>query len=379
MARIRKRKGSDYYYCDYITASGERVQRSTHRIRAREAQQVADQWERESLRDPVELARERATVRTALDLLSTYLATSVRDGSMADDTARSYVEKAKRLREVFGEERLLSTINTAAVRDYCETRRKPREVTRRDGSTQAFPGASSHTLVKEVTVLKLMLRLAAERGLWTGSLETIQPVELSARYVPRTRVLTDEEVKRLRVELMRRSPGHWARCAFALATGAERRAQDRARREDIDAIGGWVQLRGTKRASRDRPVPLVLDRCRELLADALALADGDEVTPGATPMEQERERARPMFSPWPNASRDLAAACRRAGIPPVTLTDMRRSWATWHVEAGVSIDVLFRPMGHVDPTMLARTYAKPRREATRAQMESQVARFRQRT
>lgn len=372
MALVRRRPGSPYWYADFYDRSGARHQPSTRRVRKRDAQELADQWERESLRDPIAVARDAATFRQALDLLSSHLLASVNAATMAPDTADHYVAKAKRLKEYFGDARPLATIDTAAVRDYCTARRVPRVVTKRDGSQQSYPAASSHTLTKEVNTLRLAMRLAAERGLWQGSLDTLQPAELSARYTPRTRALTAAEVDQLRTALMRLSPHRWAVVAFCLATGAEKRAYLRAHRRDIDTSRSWVHVKGTKGEKRDRDVPMVLDLCRDLLDEALAYATGDRARPGASPAEELRAARRPLFEPWKNVSRDLGAACTAAGIPRASLNDLRRSWATWHVEAGVALDTLFRPMGHTTPIMLARTYTKPRRETTAEAMRVQI-------
>lgn len=372
MAELYRRKDSLYWYAEWYDLAGKRHQRSTRRERKRDAQLIADQWERESLRDPVEVARESATMRQALDLLSAHLLASVRDGSMADETARHYVEKAKRVKEYFGDARALRTIDTAAVRDYCEARRAPRVVAKRDGSHQRYPGAGSHTLTKEINVLRLALRLAKERGLWSGDLDTLQPAELSARYRPKERALTYAEAEALRAVMVERSPHRWAQVAFVLGSGAERRAVERAHRRDVDLPRAFVALHGTKRATRERPVPIVLDACRAWLVEALALADGDRPR-SVAPDELAAASTRPLFTTWGSASRDLAVACRAAGIARVSFNDLRRSWATWHVEAGVALDTLFRPMGHATPSTLARTYAKPSRETTADAMRAQIA------
>lgn len=355
MAHVRKSSKSPYWYADFFDAQGQRHQPSTNCRRRADAQRIADAWEREaqSVRDPRAVARDRATLRTALDLLSEHLHHQVAARSMSDATARFHVAKAKQLQRVLGRDRLLASINTAVVRDYCRVRREPR-VVRSDAGERTLKGAGSSTLVKEVVTLRLALRLAKERQLWDGDLETLQPADLSASYSPRSRVLTSAEVDAIRPHL----PSHrWRVVAFALAVGAERSTWTRVELRDVDLGAGFVRVRGTKRASRDREVPVVLDRCRELLREAI----------------QGAPSSGPIFRPWESAGRDLQRAARLARIDPFTPNDLRRSFATWHVEAGVSLDVLFRAMGHRDTTMLARVYARPKREQIAEQMRAQIA------
>lgn len=367
MATVRRRAGSQYYYADFRDAAGNRRQPCTYRTRKGDAQDVADRWERESLRDPVEAERERATWGTALDLLAAHLLESVTAGRMAHDTALMHRAKAVQLTRVFGRGKRLATVDTATVRDYCAARRRPRAEPRRDGTTRHRPPVRDHTLVKEIVTLRLAMRLAAERGLWRGDLDTLKPAEVSSDYAPRERVVSAAEVDALRAQLGPRKHAkrpRWRVVAFALATGAEYATWARFRR-DLDVIttdgAELVRVRGTKREARDRWVPVVLPECQALLREAL---DGpDEAPPHA-------------FRPWPKAGQDIARACERAKIPHATPTDLRRTWATRHIEAGVSLDVLFRPAGHVDTTMLARTYAKPRVEVQAELMREQIARKR---
>lgn len=367
MAKLYRRADSEYWYADYKDAADNRIQRCTYQTRKSDAQLRADTWERESLRDPVAAAREAATWGHALDLLAAHLLEQVSAGRMAHPTALAYRAKAVQLTKYFPKVRKLSTFGTAAVRDYCAHRRQPRAELRADGSTRERPGVRDHTLVKELVVLKLALRLAKERRLWSGDLDTLKPADVSSDYTPRERVVSPTEVDLLRAELgprKHRKRIHWRAVAFALATGAEPSTWPKVRRADVITQGHGddavtlVHLRGTKRETRDRWVPVLLPECQALLAEAL---EGPDEAPPY------------LLRPWPKAGQDIARACERARIGHVTPTDLRRTWATRHIEAGVSLDVLFRFMGHADTTMLARTYAKPaplvQAELARGQIE----------
>lgn len=333
-----RRTGSPYWHVDYRDAQGRRVQRCTYRERKADAQALLEQWQREALRDPADLMRERATWGDALDLLEAHLEESVSAGRMSDATARFHQAKATRITEVFTTLRKLQAFDAAAVRDYLAARRS---------GSRSY---TDHTAVKELVTLRLALQLARERGLWEGNLDALQPAELRARYTPRDRVLTVEEVDALRAAL---PADRWRPVAFSLATGAELSTWFRALREDYDTEAQLVRVRGRKRAARDRFVPVVLYPCAQLLSEAL---DGPDQA-GAF-----------LFAPWPNCQRDLRAAAVRAQIPHLSANDLRRTFATWHAEQGIPLELLMRAMGHTSPQMLARVYARPKPARVRALM-----------
>lgn len=326
-----RRKGSPYWHVDYRDAQGRRIQRCTFCEKKSDAQALLDKWRREALRDPADLARERATWSDAQDLVEQHLEESVSAGRMSDATAKFHAAKLTQLTKVFTSARLLSKIGTpAAVRDYLAARR---------AGSRSY---ADHTAVKELVTLRLALQLARERGLWAGDLDALQPAELRARYTPRDRVLTPEEVDALRAAL---PADRWRPVAFGLATGGELSTWFRAMREDYDAEAQLVRVRGTKRAARARFVPIVLYPCAQLLSEAL---DGPDQA-GAF-----------LFAAWPNCQRDLRVAAARAKIPHLSANDLRRTFATWHAEQGIPLELLMRAMGHTSPQMLARVYARPK-------------------
>lgn len=340
--RLFKRARSQVWQCSYKDRTGHWVFKSTGRTDKAAARDVAHELERRALRDPRDTAAEAATVTDALTLLSEHCAHQVAAGELAEATGDFYANKAGHVLRVFGAKTLLGDVDAAAVRRYHTTRQQE--------------GAGSHTIIKELTALRVALRLAVERGWWKGSLETLVPPGIKASYVPRERWLPLAEVRALMEEL---KPGHAAVVAFAVATGAERAAIDRAERADITLARtrGQVVVRGSKNANRLRTVPVVLAEARELLKYVLKNADGGG------------ER---LFRPWHTVNRDLVAACARAGIARCSPNDLRRTYAHWHYQAGVTLDVLAPAMGHATTTMLSRVYAKPSAAELDAKMRSQV-------
>ena len=152
-------------------------------------------------------------------------------------------------------------------------------------------------------VLRKSLRLAIRAGLWRGRVEEVIPVCFSPEYEPRRRFLTADEVARLLAEL---APAGAARVAFIVATSACWRETELALTEDVSLDLRSVLLRGTKRKTRFRTVPIVSPAQRSLIEHALRYAAG---------------KGEALFQPWRNARRDILVACER---PASTLRPTRR-------------------------------------------------------
>lgn len=338
--RIYKRKGSLYWQCEYRDGNGRRVQRSTQRSSKKAAELVGLEWERIAV-DPAYAATHTATLSDALNAFLDQCESERARGVMADATVSFYQVKVGHLARVFGPALPLRDVTSRTVRDFLTTRRAE--------------GASEHTLSKEVTALRQSLALAKLDGRWKGDVDAVVP-RVAARYAPRERTLTLCEARDLLLQL---AGDRRAWVAFSLATGAERGAVERAQLVDVRLDEGLVRVRGTKREARDRVVPVVLDESRALLELALTHREGDDDT---------------LFLPWGNANRDLRQACERAGIPPCSPNDLRRTFASWHVSAGISHDVLRRAMGHTSTAMLDRVYGRMAPEHLAELMRRQVLR-----
>lgn len=343
---LYKRDDCEFWHCDFYVEGrkGKRVQRCTGFRSKRRAEQRAEELRAEALqaaRDPRHAARSRATVADALELLTDYCDRAVNAGDLAPDTVVSYRVKAGHLRRVLGPTTPLVEITTARVREYCTTRREESDV-------------CNHTLTKELAVLVLMMRLAAEADLWQGDARALRPAGISARYKPRETFLKPAQVWRLKEHLAAR---RWASVAFAVGSGAEFGTWARAERMDLrlKARPPLVRVRGSKTATRDREVPVVLDVCKKLLGEALRCGDG---------------RGGKLLAPWPNVIRDLRLACEAAKVPRVTPNDLRRTFAHWHVEAGYPLDTIAHALGHASLTMLMKVYGKP----TGAELARRMAR-----
>ena len=113
---------------------------------------------------------------------------------------------------------------------------------------------TDHTIAKELVALRAALKLAKRRGIWKGDPAEVLPVGFAPEHKPRNRFLTYDELEALLGELLEDAA---ARVAFTIATSAEAAATERALREDVSPDRLFVQVRGSKRATRWRKVPIV--------------------------------------------------------------------------------------------------------------------------
>lgn len=320
------------------TVAGLWVEQTTGLTDRRAAEAFARDLERD-LADPAGRARragKATTLQAAVDLTIARYERDAAKGKRSPDTVAFYRKKFGQLLRTLGQNTSLATIDVATVRRHVDARREE--------------GMSEHTIVKEVTALRVALATARDAGLWAGDIEALVPSDLSTDYVPATRALSVVEVQRL---LAACSPARAAWVAYMVGAGAEKRAAERARRADLDRAAALVHVRGTKRESRDRHVPVILPECQHLLDLAWEHGAGE----GGL-----------LLSPWPNLWRDLQAACDRAGVDPCSSHDLRRTFAHWHLAAGFSFDDVARALGHANTAMLHKVYGKLPPEAFRDRM-----------
>lgn len=297
---------------------------------------------------------EKRTLGDAFELMAEHTASRValagKRGGMSPATASFYALHLGHFARVWGLDTPLAEITTGKARTYVQKRLT--EPGNRAGET-----VSLHTVVKELGSLRIVLKLAAEQNWYPHDPRAIVPSGISAEYTPGERTLTAKELERLRKHL---DPARWAVVAFACATGAEASALPRALRADIDLRRSVVTVRGSKNERREaRSVPVVLPRARELLRAVLDATD--RTATGDAPLFPA--------SALSNLRRAVILASTRAKIAPSSPNDWRRTFATWHADAGISLDTLRHAMGHASSKMLERVYDKPQDLGARMRRE----------
>jgi integrase len=195
-------------------------------------------------------------------------------------------------------------------------------------------GAAPETIRKELVVLRRALDLAFRRSQAGPVPEAIMP-RFRARYVPRKVWLSPDQFEALLAAL---EPHRQRWILVAVYVGPCLSELERMDWRDVKWAEGLIHVRGTKNTHRDRFVPLhprlaaVLTECRRVQG--------------------------PLVQRWPNVRRDLAVACKHAGVPRVTSNDLRRTFASWLVQAGESSYVVGQLMGHSSSHMVERVYGR---------------------
>jgi integrase len=316
--RLYKRGSVWWGWC--FDVDGQRHAFST-RCTDRRAAEAACREQERRFADPAYAAAHAATLESALKRL---LVDREQRGR-ASGTLSMYRVKAGHIVRVLGGETRLARITASVVDGYIEQRLEE--------------GAARNTVQKDLVTLRAMLKVAKRRGEFTGDIGAVMPDGFEAGYKPRSRFLSAIEAQKLLAEL---TPDRAARVAFILATGARWGESERARLGDVDLARGTVLLRGTKTVDAARVVPIVAWG-KPLLEHADSFAEGEE---GA------------LFRPWGSVRRDLAEACKRAKLSPVSPNDLRRTYGTWLRLGGVEPHLIGVAMGHRDSRMVERVYGR---------------------
>ncbi len=328
MSKLFRR--GDIWYCNVYEA-GVRIQKSTRCTDKIAAEKVRAQYERDAA-DPDHARARTASLTDALNLLISTREEQVKAGRRAASTVEFYRAKAGiwiRLLEVDGETRRaypLAQLRPHVIDGYISTRRRE--------------GAGDNSISKELATLGTALKLAKRAGLWTGDSAELFPVRFSPEYVPRQRWLPPQEVAALMGQLL---PRRAAIVAFIVATSASWSEAIGALREDVDLVAGHVLLRGTKRPTRWRHVPIHAPWQRTLLTYATEHASGAE---------------KQMFAPWSTSGKAIVVACKRAKIAPCSPNDLRRTFAHWMRADGIALELVAPMMGHATTRMVEKVYGR---------------------
>lgn len=317
---LYRRPRSPFWYVDFISRDGRRVRTSTKESDQKRAHIVARDLERLH-GDPTYNAANARTIGTAAVALKEHLENRGRSKA----TIGFYEEKLGHVKRVLGADLPLSKITAARVDEYILTRRQEK--------------AARYTVSKELTALRMLLKVARRRGEFDKEVSQVMPIGYSTGYKPRTRRVTVDEAWDLIREIAQRSPGVARYVAFVAATTARDSAVTRALGSDLTDVG--IRVRETKTKAGARVVPLTRVT-RPFAAYAFeGVGDDRQVAPGVTSV-------RHVFD----------TACKRLKIKHLSPNDIRRSVAHWHLEAGVPRDVVAAFMGHTSTKMLDMVYGR---------------------
>jgi integrase len=336
MGTLNKRDG--IYYGNYVDLrTGRRCQRSlrTDDIKVAKLR----------LRD-LELATTDSGPHPSetLDVALRYFVDVVHATS-PEGTVTCYRQKARHLSDEMGS-MMVDQINREQVERY---------IAKRCGHGPESDGAHRHSVHKELIVLRGTLKSARARGTFHALVADVVP-PFKSGYVPRETFLTPDQFMALSKHLIVSRPNpkpatvlhehdrRVKRTLYLLLSGlaACRKGElEMLRWELVDLARNLITVPKSKvriGGAKARVIP---------------------IHPVLRPwLEALHEGTGPLIEPWSSVGRDLPAACRRAGVPRVTLNDLRRTFASWSVQAGVPAKVVANLMGHTSTRMVDLVYGR---------------------
>lgn len=304
----------------FIDAQGTRHQLSTKCRDKRAARERALQLERDVAAAGGVAPRAQHTIHEALAAAIE----QQQHAGRSPATVRAATYHARHLLEHIDPATPLIAVTAATTSDYARAR--------------LGQGASKHTVRKEVGFLVQSARRASKLGRYVPVLapDALMPDELEGHYTPRDRWLTTEELTALLAGLPEDRRDYVLAIVHLGLRSGELFAVTAGDFDD-----GVLRVRGTKTAKARRSVP-ASERIAPILEARKSAARGaDEL----------------LFPAWTNARRDLRAACKRAGIDPCGLHDLRRTHAQQLLNAGVPERVIADLLGHTTTTLVRSTYA----------------------
>lgn len=332
--RRRKSNGEWVWWASW-TKDGRTVRHSTRCTTKAAAELVVARWDRERA-DPVYAAAQDATFGVEAGLFLASCESAVRRNRMSAKTLGMYEQKAGTLVRLLGAELRLAAIDGETFATYLETRRADFRASTTSDVRPEGKEITSSTLYKEWVTFRGILRQAWRAQRFGRDPASLKPAHFGPEYEPRKTALTWAEVDRLLASLR---PERRSAVAFALATGARRSEVFAAQAGDIDRAAWRVRIRGTKTdaAAAVIPIPSLMRR----VLDGVVLP----------------------VAPWLNGRRGLIAACRRAGVPECTWNDLRRTFASLLVQAGVPPHLVAKLLRHKSTAMVDRVYGRQTTES----------------
>lgn len=318
MGTIYQRVGGGTYYGYYTDQRGRSCRRS---LRTRDAKVATARLRELELGATNPAAYSQHTLAAAivhlLEVVSQQNAAATHD---------FYRAKCGHLVRLLGHDTLLDDVTRDAVTGYVRARK--------------LETAGNGTIHKELTGLRRVLGEAKARKLWMGTVDDIVP-SIKVTYQPREVWLDEHQAKQL---LERIAPDRRLWVMLAIWGGLCRGEVERLEWVHVDLAHAVMRVPGTKRTSRNRAVPIA-----PMLLAALRAA-------------APRQSYGRVVAPWGNAIRALGRAAVLAKLPPelckLTPNDLRRTFASLMLNAGVASIVVAKLMGHSSTKMVELVYGR---------------------
>ena len=192
------------------------------------------------------------------------------------------------------------------------------------------------TIAKELDCLRAALR-------WHNKNNAAE-IEAPPRPDPRDRWLTRQEYSRLRTAAKEVGLHTWLFVVLAIATAGRQKAILELTWDRVDFERGQIHL-GKKRGGKARAIVPMNRHSRRALSLAKRLAQSRRVIEWAG-------------NPVSSIKRSFESACKKADLYDVTPHVLRHTAAVWMAERGVDMNVIAQYLGHSDPRITFRVYAR---------------------
>lgn len=303
-----RQKHSRFWYASYIDARGKRVRRSTGTADYREAAALEGKWRAEVHRQ----AKWGESPRYTFDeLIVAYLKATPNKKSTERD---AYSIKALR---PFFSGRIIADLAAEDIAAYKERRMQEVAVA---------------TLIKELSLLSSAISHANAE--WDWRLPNVVQGRIPAPPAGRIRWITQEKAERLiqAAEKRKRAPYLADMIRLALNTGLRHRELLRLTWDRVDMGNRLIYLEAEdQKGGKAGSVPLNEGALRALRSrwgvhEAFVFSYQGE--------------------PLGSAKKSFRTACEAAGIANFTIHDLRHTFASWLVQAGVPIATVREVMRH---------------------------------
>lgn len=311
---IYKQPGSDRWHVDITAPDGRRIRRSTGTEDKQQAQEYhdrlkADLWRVGRLGEKPPRSFDEACLR--------WLESKSHKKSLDDDKL-----KMSRLRPIFKKRKLyLHELDNDSAQSIV---------------AEAAPAAGQSTRNRYLALIRAMLKEAAGTWKW---LETMPVIKLGQEPTIRVRWITPAEAQRLIGHL----PEHLVPVVrFALATGL--------RKANIYGLR-WAQIDMQRHVAWIHPDEAKAGKAIGVPLNQTAV----EAIKGQLGKHHEyvfTYAGRPITT----HGQSFARACKAAGIENFRFHDLRHTWASWLIQAGVGLAEL-QELGGWESVEMVRRYA----------------------
>ncbi len=304
-------KRGSIYWIRITAPGGQRIRKSAQTSNRRKAQEYHDKlkaelWRIHKLGEKPRRTWQEATLR--------WLDERERKADLRHD-----VEKLRWLHSYFGQ-LYLDEISRDLIDEVASQKKK---------------GRAAATVNRYLALIRSILRAARDDWEWVDS---IPRIKLFKEQRKRVRWITRDDAKKLVDEL----PAHLAdMAAFTLATGLRRSNVTNLRWDQVDRDRSLAWIHPDQSKSR-KAISVPLNR------DAVSILE-DRL--GIDPEYVFTYQGKPVFQ---TSTKAWYAALKRANIKDFRWHDLRHTWASWHVQAGTSLQELMELGGWASYQMVLR-------------------------